>query len=133
MRRKAASELPSNQIGTLPALWHRPALHVTPENAPDCAEDTVLAGAVQEATGADGRSGIRRSGIALAVVKLELTRRGLDYCPGTGRLSASLPGLHACRMAKYDERLPEVVEGLYFLAFASLMLRQLVPFAAQSP
>jgi transposase len=37
------------------------------------------------------------------------------------------------RLAKDDERLPHTVEGLYFLAFACLMQRQLLTLAAQSP
>ena len=36
------------------------------------------------------------------------------------------------RLAKDYERLPEVVEGLYFLAFLSLMLKRLFVFATQS-
>lgn len=37
------------------------------------------------------------------------------------------------RLAKDYERLPETVEGLYFLAFACLMLQLLLQVATQSP
>ncbi len=37
------------------------------------------------------------------------------------------------RPAKDDERLPEMVAGLHFLAFACLMLHRLVTIVAQSP
>jgi transposase len=37
------------------------------------------------------------------------------------------------RLAKDDERLPETVAGLHFVAFACLMLHRLLTVAAQSP
>ncbi|MDP9473248.1 MAG: IS5/IS1182 family transposase, partial [Chloroflexota bacterium] len=37
------------------------------------------------------------------------------------------------RLARDDERLPERVVGLHFVAFACLMLHRLVTVAAQSP
>ncbi|MBA3378100.1 MAG: IS5/IS1182 family transposase, partial [Chloroflexia bacterium] len=37
------------------------------------------------------------------------------------------------RLAKDYERLPETVVGLHFVAFACLMLQQMVNLAAQSP
>ncbi|MDP9469201.1 MAG: IS5/IS1182 family transposase, partial [Chloroflexota bacterium] len=37
------------------------------------------------------------------------------------------------RLAKDDERLPETVAGLPFVAFAGLMLHRLVTVIAQSP
>ena len=37
------------------------------------------------------------------------------------------------RLAKDDERLPEVVAGLHFLAFVRLMLHRLVTVVAPSP
>jgi hypothetical protein len=37
------------------------------------------------------------------------------------------------RLAKDDQRLPETVAGLHFVAFACLMLHRLLTLAAQSP
>jgi len=124
------------------------ALHVTPANAQDREQVAVLAEAVQEATGQAvevayvdqgytgqaSRAAAAEHGIELVVVKLEQAKRGFVLLPRRWVVERSFAwATRFRRLAKDYERLPETVEGLYFLAFACLMLRQLLLFAAQSP
>jgi transposase len=92
-------------------LGHLLALHVTPANAQD-----------------------RDQAAVLAVVKLAQAKRGFVLLPRRWVVERSFAWVTRFRrLAKDYERLPEVVEGLYFLAFVSLMLKRLLLFAAQSP
>lgn len=124
------------------------ALHVTPANAQDRDQVAVLAEAVQEATGQtvevayvdQGYTGVaaREAAAAheikLVVVKLAEAKRGFVLLPRRWVVERSFAwATRFRRLAKDYERLPEVVEGLYFLAFVSLMLKRLVVFAAQTP
>jgi transposase len=124
------------------------ALHVTPANTQDREQVAVLAEAVQEATGqtvevayADqgytgqaAREAAAQQGIDLVVVKLEQAKRGFVLLPRRWVVERSFAwATRFRRLAKDYERLPEVVEGLYFLAFLNLMLKRLLLFAAQSP
>jgi transposase len=129
-------------------LGHLLALRVTPANAQDREQVSILAEAVQEATGQtvevayvdqgytgpDARNAAAQCGIELVVVKLDQAKRGFVLLPRRWVVERSFAwATRFRRLAKDYERLPEVVEGLYFLAFLSLMLKRLLLFAAQSP
>ena len=124
------------------------ALHVTPANAQDREQVAVLAEAVQAATGQTvevayvdqgytgqtAREAAAQQGIDLVVVKLAQAKRGFVLLPRRWVVERSFAwATRFRRLAKDYERLPEVVEGLYFLAFLSLMLKRLLLFATQSP
>lgn len=124
------------------------ALHVTPANAQDRKQVADLCEAVQEATGetvevayvdqgytgAAAREAAAEHGIDLVVVKLAQAKRGFVLLPRRWVVERSFAwATRFRRLAKDYERLPEVVEGLYFLAFLSLMLKRLLFFAAQNP
>jgi transposase len=108
----------------------------------------ALAAAVQEATGQavdlafvdQGYTGERpaaaaqEQGIRLEVVKLPEAKHGFVLLPRRWVVERSFAWAGRFRrLAKDYERLPEVVAGLHFLAFAYLMLHRLVTVAAQSP
>ena len=129
-------------------LGHLLALHVTPANAQERAQVVILAEAVQDATGQtvevayvdQGYTGTPAAtaaaaqGIQLEVVKLSEAKRGFVLLPRRWVVERSFAwATRFRRLAKDYERLPETVEGLYFLAFASLMLHRLLHLAAQSP
>ncbi|MFN8665490.1 MAG: IS5 family transposase [Thermomicrobiales bacterium] len=124
------------------------ALHVTPANAQDREQIAALAQAVQVATGQTvevayvdqgytgqaAREAAAHHGIDLVVVKLEQAKRGFVLLPRRWVVERSFAwATRFRRLAKDYERLPETVEGLYFLAFAGLMLQQLLHVATQSP
>jgi len=70
----------------------------------------------------------------LEVVKLPEAKRGFVLLPRRWVVERSFAWVTRFRrLAKDYERLPETVEGLYFLAFACLMLHRLVTAVAQSP
>ena len=124
------------------------ALLVTPADAQDREQVEALAAAVQEATGSavelafvdQGYTGEQpaadaaKHGIRLAVVKLEDAKRGFVLLPRRWVVERSFAwAARFRRLAKDYERLPEVVAGLHFVAFVSLMLHRLVTTVAQSP
>jgi transposase len=124
------------------------ALLVTPANAQDRAQVAALTAAVQEVTGQhvevgfvdQGYTGEQAEadaaahGIRLEVVKLEDAKRGFVLLPRRWVIERSFAwAARFRRLAKDYERLPEVVAGLHFLAFACLMLHRLFSVAAQSP
>lgn len=127
---------------------HLLALRVTPANAQDRAQVAALAAAVQEATGQavevgfvdQGYTGEQAEaaaaahGIRLEVVKLEEAKRGFVLLPRRWVVERTFAWASRFRrLAKDYERLPEVVAGLHFLAFVTLMLHRLVTTVAQSP
>ena len=129
-------------------LGHLLALLVTPADAQDRAQVAALAAAVQEATGHtvelafvdQGYTGTQAAGdaaahgIRLEVVKLEEAKRGFVLLPRRWVVERSFAwAARFRRLAKDYERLPEVVAGLHFLAFVSLMLRRLMTVVAQGP
>src|SRR5215210_177143 len=129
-------------------LGHLLALRVTPANAQEREQVAVLAAAVQEVTGDavelafvdQGYTGEKPAqaaathGIQLEVVKLTEAKRGFVLLPRRWVVERSFAwATRVRRLAKDYERLPETVEGLYFVAFACLMLHRLVTSAAQSP
>jgi transposase len=124
------------------------AILVTPANAQDRAQVAALTAAVQEATGESvevafvdqGYTGAQPAadaaahGIRLEVVKLAEAKRGFVLLPRRWVVERSFAwAARFRRLAKDDERLPETVVGLHFVAFVSLMLHRLVSVVAQSP
>jgi transposase len=124
------------------------ALHVTPANAQERAQVAGLAQAVQVATGEavavafvdQGYTGkvaaadAARHGIRLEVVKVPGVKRGFVLLPRRWVVERSFAwAARFRRLARDDERLPETVVGLHFIAFACLMLHRLLILAAQSP
>lgn len=129
-------------------LGHLLALRVTPANEQDRAQVAVLAAAVQDATGqtvevayvdqgytgAAAADAATAQGIQLEMVKLAEAKRGFVLLPRRWVVERSFAwATRFRRLAKDYERLPKTVEGLYFLAFATLMLQQLLHLATQSP
>jgi len=129
-------------------LGHLLALRVTPANAQDRAQVEALAEAVQEATGEpvevafvdQGYTGDKPAtaaaahGIRLEVVKLSAAKRGFVLLPRRWVVERSFAWASRFRrLARDDERLPDTVAGLHFVAFACLMVLRLVTTAAQSP
>jgi transposase len=124
------------------------ALRVTPADAQEREQVATLADAVQEATGHtvarafvdQGYTGEQAElnaaahGIQLAVVKLPEAKRGFLLLPRRWVVARSFAwAARLRRLAKDYERLPDVVAGLHFVAFVSLMLHRLITVAAQSP
>jgi transposase len=129
-------------------LGHLLAVLVTPANAQDREQVEALAAAVQEATGQtvelafvdQGYTGdapaadAATHGIQLEVVKLPEAKKGFVLLPRRWVVERSFAWASRCRrLAKDYERLPDVVAGLHFLAFLSLMLHRLVTVVAHSP
>ena len=122
-------------------LGHLLALHVTPADQQDRAQVKRVAKDVQKATGKSvevafvdqGYTGetpaqeARKQGIELHVVKLPQAKRGFVLLPQRWVGERSLAWMARCRrLAKDYERLPATVAGLHFIAFACLMLSNLM-------
>jgi transposase len=122
-------------------LGHLLALKVTPANAQDRAQVADLTAAVQEATGEavevayvdQGYTGAvpataaAANGIDLVVVRLPAAKRGFVLLPRRWVVERSFAWASRFRrLARDYERLPETVAGLHFIAFACLMVKQLV-------
>lgn len=120
---------------------HLLALRVTPADTQDRAQVAALLSAVQEVTdnhvasayvdqgdtGADPAAEAARRGVALVVVKLPEAKRGCVLLPQRWVVERSFAWRARCRrLARDDERAPQVREGLHLLAFASLLLARLV-------
>ena len=118
-------------------LGHLLALLVTPADAQDRAQVAALAQAVQAATGEQvevafvdqGYTGdaaataAATAGIRLEVVKLPEAKRGFVLLPRRWVVERSFAWATRFRRLVRDyERLPEVVAGLHFVAFAFLMV-----------
>jgi len=129
-------------------LGHLLAVHVTPANHQERAQVGLLAEVVQDVTGQavevafvdQGYTGpapaaqAAASGIQLEVVKLPDAKRGFVLLPRRWVVERSFAwATRFRRLARDYERLPETVEGLYFVAFACLMLHRLITVAVQSP
>ncbi len=123
-------------------LGHLLALLVTPANEQDRAQVAALAAAVQEATGEtvelayvdQGYTGEQPAadaaahGIQLEVVKLPEAKRGFVLLPRRWVVERDFAwAARFRRLARDYERLPGVLAGLHFLAFACLMLHRLIP------
>lgn len=129
-------------------LGHLLALVVTPANEQERAQVEELAAQVQEVTGEtvavafvdQGDTGEEPAAAAAAhsirldVVKLPAAKRGFVLLPRRWVVERSFAWTSRVRrLARDDERVPETVAGLHFLAFACLMLRRLVTVIVQSP
>ncbi len=122
-------------------------LTVTPANADERTQVAALAAQIQEVTGAhvelawvdQGYTGDQAAqtaaarGIKLEVVKLPEAKRGFVLLPRRWVVERSFAWLaHFRRLARDYERLPTVLAGLHFLAFACLLLHRLVPLTLSS-
>jgi transposase len=122
-------------------LGHLLTLHVTPADEQDRAQVKKIARDVQKATGQSvelafvdqGYTGERpaddakKQGIELHVVKLPQAKRGFVLLPRRWVGERSFAWMARCRrLAKDYERLPATVAGLHFIAFACLMLANLM-------
>jgi transposase len=118
------------------------AIVVTPANEQDRAQVEELAQAVQAVTGEtvelayvdQGYTGpepaaaAQAHGIELAVVKLPEAKHGFVLLPRRWVVERSCAWTARFRrLARDYERLPEVLAGLHFVAFACLMLHRLIP------
>jgi transposase len=125
------------------SLGHLLALAVTPASADERTQIGALAEEVQAVTGhhvevafADqGYTGeepaaaAAAQGIQLEVVRLPEAKRGFVLLPKRWIIERDFAWTARFRrLARDYERLPSVLAGLHFLAFACLMLHQLVHF-----
>ena len=128
-------------------LGHLLALHVTPANEQDRAQVATLAAQVQEVTGDSvqvafvdqGYTGNQpaqaaaEQGMHLEVVKLPEAKRGFVLLPRRWVVERSFGWMARFRrLARDYERLPQTLAGLHFLAFALLMLKNVVHLLAHS-
>ena len=122
-------------------LGHLLACLVTPANAQERDQVTALARAVQRVTGQtvelayvdQGYTGARAAQaasaehITLEVVALADARRGFVLLPRRWVVERSFAWASRFRrLARDYERLPEILAGLHFVAFAGLMLHRAV-------
>ncbi len=137
-KRKKGSKLHA----AVDTLGHLLALQVTPADVQDRAQVEALAAAVQEATGEtvelayvdQGYTGPQPAeaaaahGMRLEVVKLPEAKRGFVLLPKRWVVERGFAwATRFRRLARDYERLPSVLAGLHFLAFACLMLHRLIP------
>ncbi len=123
------------------------AVQVTPANEQERAQVATLAEAVQEVTGEhvtlayvdQGYTGAQAAadaaahGITLEVVKLPEAKKGFVLLPRRWVVERSFAWMAKFRrLARDYERLPETVEALHFVAFASLMLHRVMPLLTGS-
>jgi transposase len=128
-------------------LGHLLALHVTPANEQDRAQVAQLAAQVQDVTDASvevafvdqGYTGNRPRqdaadhGMQLEVVKLPEAKHGFVLLPRRWVVERSFGWVARFRrLARDYERLPGVLAGLHFLAFAILMLTRFVALMVHS-
>jgi transposase len=123
------------------------AVHVTPANEQERAQVTTLARAVQEVTGnpievafvdqgytgEQAETDAAAQHIRLEVVKLPAAKRGFVLLPRRWVVERSFAWMAKFRrLARDYERLPETVAALHFVAFACLMLHQVIPMLLRS-
>jgi transposase len=128
-------------------LGHLLAAHVTPADEQDRAQVERLAEAVQIATGESieiayvdqGYTGevpaseAAAHGIRLVVVKHPEGSRGFVLLPRRWVVERSFAwAARFRRLAKDYERLPAVLAGFHFIAFACLMVKKAVPLLASA-
>jgi transposase len=128
-------------------LGHLLALTVTAANADERTQLSALAEQIQDVTGQqvqiayvdEGYEGETAAaaaaphGIALVVVTLPEAKRGFVLLPKRWVVERSFAWSARFRRLTRDfERLPEVLAGLHFLAFACLMLHKLIHLYASS-
>ncbi len=128
-------------------VGHLLAARVTPANAQERAQGDALAEEVQQVTGntveiadvdqgdtgPDPAEAADAHGIELVVVRLVEAKRGFVLLPRRWVVERSFAwATRFRRLAKDDERLPETVVGLHFVAFACLMLHRAISVLAAS-
>jgi transposase len=129
-------------------LGHLLALHFTPANEQERDRAASLAATVQEVTGETAEvafvdqgyssaATVRDAaahGIRLEVITLPDAKRGFVLLTRLWVVERSFSWVARFRrLARDDERLPETVAGLHFIAFACLMRHRLLTVAVQSP
>lgn len=129
-------------------LGHLLAAHVTPADEQDRDQVARLAASVQAATGESveiafvdqgytGQSAAQDAaahGIRLIVVKHPEARRGFVLLPRRWVVERSFAWTARFRrLARDYERLPTVLAGFHFIAFACLMVKKAAPLLASSP
>ena len=91
-------------------------------------ETVELAYVDQGYTGEEPAAAAGRQGIRLEVVKLPEAKRGFVLLPKRWVVERGFTWASRFRHLGRDyERLPTVLAGLHFVAFACLMLRRLIP------
>ena len=130
------------------SLGHLLALFVTPASEQERARVGALAEAVQEATGESveltyvdqGYAGERPAeeaeahGMRLEVVKHEEAKRGFVLLPRRWVVERDFAWASRFRrLVKDYERLPTVLAGLHFVAFACLFLQQATGILGMGP
>ena len=128
-------------------LGHLLALHVTSTDQQDRAQVAELAKRVQEETaetvevafvdqgytGENAADAAAEHGIKLEVVKLSTAKRGFVLLPRRWVVERSFGWMARFRrLARDYERLPEPLAGLHYVAFVTLMLRNVAEVLAQS-
>jgi transposase len=123
------------------------ALHVTPASDQDRAQVRQLAEAVQEATGdtvelifadqgytgEEAQKAAQAHGIILQVIKHTEAKRGFVLLPRRWVVERSFGwAARFRRLARDYERLAKTLEGYHYLAFACLMLHQLLSLVDSS-
>jgi transposase len=129
-------------------LGHLLAAHVTPANEQDRDQVERLAAAVQAATGESvkiayvdqaytGETPAKAAatpGIRLIVVKHPEDKRGFVLLPRRWVVERSFAWTARFRrLARDYERLPTVLAGFHFIAFACLMVKKAAPLLASGP
>ena len=127
-------------------LGHLLVARGTPANEQERAQVNALAEEVQQVTGntvetafvnqgdtgPDPAEAADAHGIGLVVVSLPAAKKGFVLLPRRWVVERSFAWATRCHhLAKDDERLPETVVGLHFVAFACLMLHRAIPFLAK--
>lgn len=120
-------------------LGHLLALHATAADAQERGEVGPLAAAAQAAsrgrlelayvdqgyTGAAAAAAAQDQGVALTIVRAPEAKRGFLLLPRRWVVERSFAWMARFRrLARDFERLPDVLAGLHWLAFASLMVRR---------
>lgn len=124
------------------SLGHLLAAVVTPANENERKQVAELAKRVQDVTGEsvevawvdqgytgeEAEEAAAEHGIILMVVKHEQAKRGFVLLPRRWVVERSFAWMARCRrLVKDYERMPEVLVGLHFVAFAMLLLNRLGP------
>jgi transposase len=96
-------------------------------------EHVELAYVDQGSTGPDPAASAAAHDLELVVVKTPEAKRGFVLLPKRWVVERSFAWMSRCRrLARDCERLPQVLTGPHFLAFACLMLHQLIHLSSSS-
>ncbi len=143
-KRTTGSKLPA----TVDPLGHLLVARSTPANEQERAPVAAVAAEVQAVTGTtvevafvdqgdtgdDPAEAAAEHGIEVVVVSLPEAKQGFVLLPRRWVVERSFAWTARFRrLAKDDERWPETVVGLHFVAFACLMLHRAAPLLGASP